>query len=831
MGSNMAENHPIAFRFALEAKTKGATIIHVDPRFTRTSALADIYAPIRSGTDIAFVGGLINYVLANDLWFREYALNYTNIATIINKDFKDAGDDGYFSGWDPEKHAYTFGSWQYQGEDVPSSLAEHYVNTGEAYSEKLKRLEKGPPPVDMSLQHPNCVYQIMRRHYARYTPEMVEKVTGCPGQVFLAVAKAITENSGRDKTGSWCYAVGWTHHTTGVQMIRAAAVLQALLGNIGRPGGGVLALRGHSSIQGSTDVPTLYNLLPGYLRHPNGARDIHRTFDDYIKNETVPTGFWHHFPNFAVSLLKAWYGDNARKENGWGFDWVPKIMGDHSQLPMTLAIKDGVIRGLLLIGQNPVIGGSNSHMIRMGLAKLEWLVVRETFENETASFWYKSPEVENGELHPGRIGTEIFLLPAALPGEKEGTFTNTHRLVQWHDKVVEPPADCRSDLWFMYHLGKRLKSLYAGSTSSRDLPIRNLTWDYPVKGPHYNPSADAVLREMNGYHVKGGKQIPGTQQITSDGSTACGVWIYCGVYPEEGRNRARSRKADPPGGPGTHLEWGWAWPDNRRVLYNRASADPDGKPWSDRKQYVWWDTDKKKWTGKDVPDFKLDKPPDYKPDWSKQPKGMDALCGTDPFTMIADGKSSLFVPSGLKDAPLPTHYEPVESPIANPLYNQQDNPVARKWPRPDNPYHKIADARFPYAITTYRLSEHHSGAIPTRMVPATAELQPAGFIEIPPELAEEKGIQTLDWVVVSTARGEIETQALVTRRLRPFRFDGRVIYQVGMPWHFGWQGYATGGIVNTLTPVVGDPNTTIHEGKAFTCNIRKGRLKEARRGG
>ncbi len=823
MGSNMAENHPIAFRFVMEAKARGATVIHADPRFTRTSAMADIYAPVRCGTDIAFVGGLINYVLQNDLWFRDYVLNYTNLPVIINKEFKDAGDDGLFSGWNEEKNAYEFKSWQYQGEDMPSSLAEHYVNTGESYSEKLRRLEKGPPPLDMSLQNPNCVYQIVKRHYARYTPEMVEKVTGCPKETFLSVAKALTENSGRDKTSAWCYAVGWTHHTTGVQMIRSAAILQALLGNIGRPGGGVLALRGHCSIQGSTDVPSLYNLLPGYLRHPNAARDIHRTFQDYLNNETVPTGFWNNLPKYAVSLLKAWYGDKAIKENEYGYQWIAKIMGDHSQLPMTLAIKDKLIRGFLLIGQNPVIGGHNSRMIRRGLADLEWMVVRETFENETASFWYKSPEIESGEMKAKEIKTEIFMLPAELPGEKEGSFTNTHRLLQWHDKVVESAADCRSDLWFLYHLGKRLKALYANSIDPKDEPIKNLTWDYPEIGSRQNPSAEAVLREINGYTIQDKKQLQNTKDIKDDGTTACGVWIYCGVYPEENSNHARFRQADGPDGPGTHLKWGWAWPDNRRILYNRASADPQGNPWSEKKRYVWWDASKKSWAGLDVPDFALDKPPDYKPDWSKHPKGMAALCGTDPFTMIADGRSSLFVPSGLKDAPLPAHYEPVESPVYNLLYKQQDNPVAKKYPRPDNPYHKVADERYPYAITTYRLTEHHSGAIPTRLVPVTAELQPEGFIEIPPELAEEKGIANLDWVVVTTARGSIETRALVTKRLRPFNFDGRVIYQVGMPWHFGWQGYAKGGIANTLSAVVGDPNTSIHEGKAFTCNIRKRR--------
>jgi len=445
MGSNMAENHPIAFRFVLQAKEKGATIIHADPRFTRTSALADLYVPLRAGSDIAFLGGLTNYLLEHDLWFRDYALNYTNISTIIQDDFQDTSElDGLFSGWDEENQTYRYGSWQYQGEVVPSSLAEHHVNTGEAFSEKVRRLSQGPPPSDPTLQHPRCVYQILRRHYAAYTPEMVERITGCPRDLFLQVADTLAKNSGRERTTAWCYAVGWTHHTTGVQMIRAAAIIQALLGNIGRPGGGILALRGHSSIQGSTDIPTLYNLLPGYLPQPR-SRPWHRTFENYLKAERSPTGWWHNFPKYAVSLLHAWYGRRATPDNEWGYQWIPKITGDHSQQPMMLALRDGTIRGMLLMGQNPVIGGHNTHMIRMALPNLEWMVVRETFENETVSYWYKSPEIAKGELQPQDIKTEIFLLPASLPGEKEGTFTNTHRLIQWHDKVVDPPGDCRSD--------------------------------------------------------------------------------------------------------------------------------------------------------------------------------------------------------------------------------------------------------------------------------------------------------------------------------------------------------------------------------------------------
>lgn len=824
MGSNMAENHPIAFRFVMQAKEKGATVIHADPRFTRTSALADIYAPVRAGSDIAFLGGLINYILEHDLWFKDYVMNYTNISTIISDDFKDASElDGVFSGWEEDTHAYTQKSWQYKGMEVPSPLAEHYSRTGSDDEDTEEQLTEGPPPSDPTLQHPHCVYQIMRRHYAQYTPEMVERVTGCPQTTFLAVAEAITRNSGRERTGAWCYAVGWTHHTTGVQMIRAAAIIQALLGNIGRPGGGILALRGHSSIQGSTDIPTLYHLLPGYLPQP-AIDKPHKTFKDYLEHETEPTGYWHNFPKFAVSLLRAWYGDKATAENEWGYQWVPKITGDHSQLPMMLAIRDGTIRGLLVTGQNPVVGGHNTHMIRMALPNLEWMVVRETFENETSSYWFKSPEVANGELNPQQIGTEIFLMPAALPGEKEGTFTNTHRLVQYHDKVVDPPRDCRSDLWFYYHLGKRLKELYADSDNLWDEPIKNLTWDYPEEGPLREPSPEAVLREINGYTWPERQQLPAFKELKDDGSTACGVWIYCGVYPKDDHNQARARVPDGPDGPGTHLGWAFAWPANRRILYNRASADPEGKPWSERKKYAWWNAEKGEWECPDKLDFEPDKAPDYQPDWSQTPHGTDALPGTAPFIMMVDGKAELFSPSGLKDGPLPTHYEPVESPVKNPMYKQQDNPAAKKWPSESNLYHSVGDPRYPYVITTYRLTEHHSGGIPTRYVPTTAELQPGGFAEIPPELAAEKGIKNLDWVVISTSRGAIETRALVTERLRPFEIDGQRLYQIGMPWHFGWEGYATGDIANTLSSIVGDPNTTIHEGKSFTCDLRKGRI-------
>lgn len=824
MGSNMAENHPVAFRFAMQAKEKGATLIHVDPRFTRTSAMVDIHAPIRTGTDIAFLGGIIRHLLENDLWFRDYALAYTNIATIIEDDFESAETDGLFSGWQEDKRAYEFQTWQYQGAAVPSSLAEHSVNTTESFGEKTKRLSEGPPPQDPTLQHPNCVYQILRRHYARYTPEMVARVTGCPKETFLKVADALARNSGRERTGAFCYAVAWTHHTTGVQMIRAAGIIQSLLGNVGRPGAGILALRGHCSIQGSTDIPTLYNMLPTYLPQPHAYRG-HGTFRDYLAMEQTPTGWWHNFPAYAVSLLKAWYGEHATAGNDWGYDWLPKIVGDHSQLPMTLAMRQGLMRGLVLLGQNLLIGGSNSKLIEEGLANLDWMVVRDTAEIETSNFWCSGQRVRDGEVHARDIDTEVFLMPGSLASEKAGSFTNTHRLVQWHDKVVDGPGDNRSELWFVYQLGLRLKALYAGSEAARDEPVQRLTWDYPAVDERGEPSPEAVLKEMNGYTWPGRRQLDSYNELADDGSTACGAWLYCGVYPEEGGNKARARRPDGPGGPGTHRGWAFAWPANRRNLYNRASADLQGRPWSAPKTLVWWSENEGKWQSFDVVDFPSRKRPDYKPDWTQNPSGMAALDGQAPFIMIADGRASLFVPTGLKDGPLPAHYEPVESPVSNALYAQQDNPVAKKWSQPGNPYHQPGDERFPYILTTYRLTEHHTGGTPTRGVPLTAELQPEGFAEIPMELASELGIVDLDWIVLSTARGEIETRALVTGRLRPLQVNGRRVHQIGMPWHYGWIGYATGAVANTLTSVVGEPNTSIHENKSLTCNLRKGRLR------
>ena len=844
-GSNFAEAHPVGFRFVMQAKARGATVIHVDPRFTRTSALADHYVAIRAGSDIAFLGGIINYLLSHDLWFRDYVLAYTNAAHLVAADFQDTEDlDGLFSGFDPTTGAYATGSWQYApaagGAGAQGSGGAGVQGSGEGVPQPPA---PGPYAVDPTLQHPRCVLNILRRHFARYTPELVEATCGVPPAQLRLVAETLARNSGPERTTALCYAVGWTQHTTGVQVIRAAAILQLLLGNIGRPGGGILALRGHATIQGSTDIPTLYNLLPGYLPMPTN-RPEHRTLAGYLQAEAAPAGWWANMPAYLVSLLKAWYGDAATAAGDFAFGHLPRITGDHSQEPMMLAMADGAIKGFFLLGQNPAVGGHNTALVRRALANLDWMVVRDPYENETAAFWYASPEVVAGALRPEQIKTEVFLLPAALTAEKDGSYTNTHRLVQYHDAAVPPPGDARSEAWFIYHLGRRLRALAAArqreresggageresdsEVERRDRPLLDLTWDYPTAGPHDEPDVAFVLREINGYtwapDWSGRAQVPDFTALRADGSTACGCWIYSGIMPAPDRNLARARAADGPDGPGTHLGWGFAWPANRRILYNRAAARPDGQPWSERKRYVWWDAARGRWTGHDVPDFPATKPPDYTP--PPGATGIDAHGGADPFLMLAEGKGRLFVPAGLRDGPLPAHYEPVESPVRNPVYRQQANPAARRFERPDNPLHAVADPAYPYIITTYRLTEHHTGGTMTRYVPWLAELQPALFVEIDPVLAARLDIATGAWVTVSTARGRVEGRALVTPRLRPLHLAGHTVHQIGLPWHYGERGLARGDSANLLSAIVGDPNTTIHEGKVFTCNLTPGRVR------
>jgi formate dehydrogenase major subunit len=811
----MAEAHPVGFRWVMKAKQQGATVIHVDPRFSRTSALADIWVPIRAGTDIVFLGGLINHLIEYDLFFRDYVVHYTNASCILSDEYRDPEDDGggYFSGWNPEKRAYEGTTWLYKGGD-------------------LSRPER-----DLTLQDPQCVFQKLKRHFSRYTPEMVEKVCGIPPDLFHKVAHALAAASGPERTAAICYAVGWTQHSKGVQIIRAAAILQLLLGNIGRPGGGILALRGHASIQGSTDIPTLYDILPGYLSMPRKGDE---TLQQYFDNYTKKTGLWAHYPEYMVSTLKAYYGKRATAQNDFGYGWLPKLTGNHSFFEYLYEMLDGKVEGLFLMGQNPAVGAPNSRLQRKALSKLKWLVVREMVEIESANFWRESPEIERGESKTGEIETEVFLFPAAGHAEKEGAFTNTQRLLQWREKAVDPPGDCRSDAWFMHQLALCLIAKARASNDPLDEPLRALDWWYPEDHVG-DPQMEAVLAEINGWYTQPvaggddadgsdvivfgndrdgnphhGPQVNGFAELKADGSTACGCWIYSGVLGRDGVNKANSRKSKDYLGHG----WGFAWPGDRRIIYNRASARPDGRPWSERKKLIWWDSGK--WTGIDMPGFVQGKPPDYEPEVGAE--GLDAIPGDAPFVLHEDGLGWLFVPKGLQDGPLPTHYEPLESPLRNELYSRNTNPAEHWFARQENRFAPPGDPRFPYVLTTYRLTEHHTAGGMSRFLSHLSELQPEMFAEISPELACELEIGNGDYICIISLRSAIEARALVSRRIRPLHLNGKTLHQIAVPYHFGTAGLVHGGAANDLLTISGEPNVTIMEAKALTCNIVPGRL-------
>jgi formate dehydrogenase major subunit len=831
MGSNMAECHPVGFQWVMEAKERGAKLIHVDPRFTRTSAMADLHVPIRAGSDIAFLGGIIRYILENGREFREYVRHYTNGPAIISEDFKDTEDlDGFFSGFVPENGVYKPKSWGYQdaGGELAAGKSEQTADVSgeQAHGAHGMTLPHGKPPhTDPEMQHERCVLQLVKRHFSRYTPELVEEVCGVPKEKFLAVAEALCENSGRERTSAIAYAVGWTQHTIGVQIIRAASIVQLLLGNIGRPGGGILALRGHANIQGSTDIPTLYNILPSYIPmpHPQG----HATLDLFVDKNGPKTGAWGELKSYMTSMLKAWWGEHATADNDFCFGYLPRINGDHSVYPTMLRMIEGQCRGYMLVGENPAVGNANAKIQREALASLDWLVVRDTNEIESASFWYDSPEIDAGQTRPEDIGTEVFFLPAAAHTEKEGCFTNTQRLLQWRDKAVEPPGDCRSDLHWIFDLGKRVRRKLRDSTDPRDRPILELTWNYPTAGPHGEPKAEAVLQEINGRHADG-TFVARYQELKDDGSTTCGSWLHAGIY-KDGENQPARRK------PHTQQdwvarEWGWAWPADTRLLYNRASADPDGKPWSERKRYVWWDAEKGSWTGVDHPDFTEDKPPDFEPD--EDATGMEAIRGHTPFIAHPDGLGWIWAPSGLVDGPVPTHYEPHESPFKNPLYKQGANPLRQTFDRSDNRYNPSdgdpGAEVFPFVLTTHRLTEHHTAGGMSRTVPYLSELQPEMFCEVSPALAAERGLTHGDWATLVTARSAIEARVMVTGRIKPLRVMGRTVHQIGIPYHWGRRGVVTGDAGNELTSLVLDFNVHIAEYKTLTCDIVAGRRPRGR---
>ncbi|ANY24996.1 putative formate dehydrogenase major subunit [Gordonia terrae NBRC 100016] len=857
MGGNMAEAHPVGFQWVSEAKAKGARVIHVDPRFTRTSAVADKHISIRAGSDVVLLGALINYAITHEKYFREYVVAYTNAATLVSADFRDTEDlDGLFSGFDAETGEYDASSWAYEepaaqsddsggGEDGKVESPGHPDDgppvkdraVGHEHGSGGPPLEHGATVRDDSLEHPRTVFQIVKRHYSRYTPEMVRDMCGISVRDFEYLARAVTDNSGRERTTCFGYATGWTQHTFGAQFIRAASVLQLLLGNIGRPGGGIMALRGHASIQGSTDIPTLFNLLPGYLPMPSVGK--HDSFADYIDAITskAEKGFWANAEDYTVSLLKAWFGDAATAENDWCYDHLPRLTGPAGTFQTTVDMLADKVDGYFVLGQNPAVGSANGRQARMAMSHLKWLVVRDLNMIETATWWKDGPEIESGELRTEDIATEVFFLPAATHVEKAGSFTQTQRMVQWRHQAVEPPGQCQSEMDFFYELGRRIRERLAGSTDERDRPLLDITWDYPLD-QHGNPDPEAVLSEINGYHVTGpdaGKNLTSYTQMRRDGSTAGGCWIYTGVYTgadTDGPSNSAARRVPQGGGGVTQHEWGWVWPADRRILYNRASADPDGRPWSERKRYMEWDADAGRWVGPDVPDFPVDLAPDARPDPSVG--GVEALCGDDPFVMQADGKGWLYAPRGLVDGPLPTHYEPQESPVVNTLYPQQQSPARVLFPRADNldaPSGDVPGSEvYPFVFTTYRLTEHHTAGGMSRWSPYLSELQPEMFCEISPELAAERGLTNEGWATIVSPRGAIEARVLVTDRMMPLTINGRQVHQVGLPYHWGVGSDAvvSGDAANDLIGVTLDPNVQIQESKVGSCDVVAGRRPQGR---
>jgi formate dehydrogenase major subunit len=823
MGGNPAENHPCGFKWAIEAKrTRSAKMISVDPRFTRTSAVADLFCQIRAGTDIAFLGGVINYAIENNRIAKDYIINYTNAAFVVNSDFKLPADtDGVFSGFDAEKQTYNRASWNYSGgKPVPAAHAAAGQPTAPAPLPPL------PEKVDydLTLQNPNCVFQLLKKHYSRYTPEMVERITGIPKEQFLKAAElytSIRKDGDMKKAGTIIYAVGWTQHSFGTQIIRTAAMLQLLLGNVGRAGGGVNALRGHSNIQGATDMAGLFDTLPGYLKVPTPGDG---SFDAWMKRATPTSSkpatwesfnYWGNTPKFTVSFMKTMYGDAATKQNGWAYDYLPKVDRDYSWVNLWNNMFNGLIKGMFAFGMNGVAIGPDSKKNIDALKKAEFLVVGEIYPDETSEFW-RSPGISQDEMK--QIQTTVYRLPCAGFAEKDGSFTNSARWLLWKNAAVPTPGDARLDQAIVAQIFLRVRELYKKDGGKFPDPILKVSWSYTDPN---NPSLAEVLKELNGkaladledpatkVQIKAGQQVPGFAWLKDDGTTACGNWIYSGSFTEAGNQTARRDPSDP-SNMGVHPGWGWSWPANRRVLYNRASCDVNGKPWDASRRQVWWNDAQQKWVGNDVPDFKADsKPADH----------------MGPFIMNPEGVGRIFAPlSAFADGPFPEHYEPIESPILNPLHPEQThNPVVTRFKTADDKYGTAKD----YAVvcTTFRLTEHYHYW--TKNNPMNVQLVPEPFIEMAAEMANEMGIRGGEKVKVSSARGEYIAKAMVTKRIKAMMIDGKKTYQIGIPFHWGYRGIAEDEgktarmLVNLLTPTVTDPNAHTPEFKGFLVKVEK----------
>ncbi len=780
MGGNPAENHPCGFKWVIEAKLKrGAKLVSVDPRFHRTAAVSDHFVQIRAGTDIAFLGGLIHYTLEKKLFHEEYVKIHTSAPLLVKDSFAFA--DGVFSGWDEEKKKYDKTQWGYQLD------------------------EKGFAKTDPTLQDPRCVFQLLKQHFSRYTADKVAEITGCPKEGFLKAAELICSTGTADRVGTIMYALGWTHHSFSTQIIRTAAILQLLLGNIGRPGGGVNALRGHANIQGGTDHGMAYHALPGYLAIPKAAEQKVADYLDRITPKSLSPrsmNYWSNAPKFFNSLMKAWYGRHAVKENGFAYDWLPKVDGNYSWVFLFDDMLRGKLKGFLDFGMNPVANGPNTSKMIAALSKLDWMMVAECFATETAEFW-RAPGVKSAD-----VKTEVFLLPAGLFAEKDGSFTNSSRWAQWKQKALPPPGQAKNDQEILALIMQRVRELYAADAQAKfPDPVLKLTWDYSNV---LDPALDEIAREINGHALedladakgqtlaKKGQRLNGFALLREDGSTSSGNWIYCGSYPEEGNLMTRRDPRDP-SGLGVYPGWAWNWPMNRRILYNRASADAQGRPWDPARSAIQWDGEK--WTG-DVPDLRATSRPEEQ---------------LGAFMMLPEGVAKLYAPE-FNDGPFPEFYEPVEAPVENVLHPKHSaNPVV---PRFSTPFDALGTAdEFPIVCTTFRLTEHFHYW--TKHISYTAQIQPEFFVEMPEGLAQELKLGVADRVRVSTKRGSIEGKVVITKRIKPMSFGGKKVWQVALPIHWGFKGQVQGPMVNLLTHTAVDPNAYTPEYKGFLCKVEK----------
>ena len=793
MGGNAAEAHPCGFKWVTEAKAHNkAKLVVVDPRFTRTASVADYHVSTRTGTDIVFLGAIVNYLLTNNKIQHEYVQNYTDMAFIVREDFQF--NDGIFSGYDEQAGKYTDkSSWNYEiGED-------------------------GFAKVDPTMQHPRCVYQLMKQHYSRYTPEKVQQICGVSPEQFHKVAETLASTAVPGRVATILYALGWTHHSTGAQTIRLGAMVQLLLGNIGAAGGGMNALRGHSNIQGLTDLGLMSNLLPGYMTLPFEAE---QEFDGYIgARASKPLrpnqlSYWQNYKKFHVSLMKSWWGDAATQENNYAYDYLPKLDKPYDLLQAIELMHQGKMNGYICQGFNVIASAPNKQKVTEALAKLKWLVIMDPLETETAEFWKA-----HGEFHvvdSSKIQTEVFRLPTTCFAEERGSLVSSSRVLQWHWQGAEPPGKARSDIEIMSELFLRMKKAYVVEGGKFPDPIVNLTWPYAKPS---SPTPEELAMEANGKALadvfdpkdptkllaKKGEQLATFALLRDDGSTASGNWIWAGSWTQAGNQMGRRDNSDPTG-IGNTLNWAWAWPANRRVLYNRASADTKGKPFDPKRKLVAWNG--ATWSGPDVPDFKLDE---------------DPANGMNPFIMNAEGVARFFARGMMNEGPFPEHYEPFENPVGKNLMHPNNpratsNPGARVFPGDRAQFGTAQE--FPVVATTYRLTEHFH--FWTKHARLNAIIQPEQFVEIGEALAKQIGVSSGQTVKVSSKRGHIISKVIVTKRIRSLKIDGKETHTVGIPLHFGFKGLTKPGyLTNTLTPVVGDGNSQTPEFKSFLVKVEK----------